>query len=1022
MSSDRTLADAFAALEGQAYRLALWILRDPAEAEDAVQEGCLRAWNARAQTREEANLRPWLLRIVANAARDRRRADERRRAREDAVARRDSQVDAPRPVDAMVRAETVAFVRDAVDRLEDRLRLPLLLHHVEGLPHKEVAAVLGMPIETTRRHASRGAERVREGLARAGFAAAAPTLMAALRAGLWAEAPAGLAGKTAALAAGGAMGKLGGTAAVATAAKGGIAMKAVASIVVAGTVAGAVAVSTGFGRAPAPLPSAGDGEPVAVNPYGGTQDREEVFEFAQKPKIAKKGDGYVISFAPKGKCDATVAIIDKDGKIVRHLASGVLGKNAPHPFQQNTLSQKIEWDGTNDQGEKAPAGCKVRVSLGLKPVFDRNIGYDPYDLPTGRSSCQLPEARDNTNHVVGKGVDGEVYVLGLVSKGGFQGRVYGKDGKYVRTFWPPSAKDVEKLAQFKSGKRGGDYTFAETTWGDKILVTDRYGPGGYKSDGRKVPLPEHGKAMFFAAGVTGYKMEPKPANIPAPTLGWDSMKFYGGHFHRMAADREREQLYITHPRMGMVRLDGKTGEIDKTWFPAGDLTKVTETHMGPDGMLYVRIGTFGYGQWIVRFDRTGKIVDFGGDAVVYPMDGKWPDTGEGIYGGYPRPKAFGKQPIKALWTGLRNHSNVHERGLYVSPKGYILAAVQFPDAKWAAAHGSFPKDAPQKNNRFMMSYVGVWDKNGKLLTSNAIGDMCNGHGVAMDADGNIYAAMGGRWPAAQTSYDGLVNQKGSQGNWGSYGSLLKFQGGKPFPRGAASYGKGGEGAPASAAKLYGYRSGPTAIDGPLWIWGGLTCQTPDICTCHNTRYDMDYFARHWIPANQLFSVMVVDANGNRIARLGRYGNVDDTEADMAEDGEGDGLHFVWPRAVAVSDTALYVADIGSKRILRAKIEYHAEETVGLDGTTSTSAPPPPAPAPTPTGGPAATPAAEAASPPPPARTEPTPEEACRGWWSLAMSYKRAGRQDKAREYLQKIIETYPESDYAGRAKREIAGL
>ena len=39
-----------------------------------------------------------------------------------------------------------------------------------------------------------------------------------------------------------------------------------------------------------------------------------------------------------------------------------------------------------------------------------------------------------------------------------------------------------------------------------------------------------------------------------------------------------------------------------------------------------------------------------------------------------------------------------------------------------------------------------------------------------------------------------------------------------------------------------------------------------------------------------------------------------------------------------------------------------------------------------------------------------------------MSYKRAGRQDKAREYLQKIIETYPESDYAGRAKREIAGL
>jgi hypothetical protein len=59
------------------------------------------------------------------------------------------------------------------------------------------------------------------------------------------------------------------------------------------------------------------------------QEREEVFEFTQKPAVTKEGDKIVISFASKGKCDATVSIVDKDGKVIRHLASGVLGVNAP---------------------------------------------------------------------------------------------------------------------------------------------------------------------------------------------------------------------------------------------------------------------------------------------------------------------------------------------------------------------------------------------------------------------------------------------------------------------------------------------------------------------------------------------------------------------------------------------------------------------------------------------------------------------------------------------------------------------
>ena len=75
----------------------------------------------------------------------------------------------------------------------------------------------------------------------------------------------------------------------------------------------------------------------------------------------------------------------------------------------------------------------------------------------------------------------------------------------------------------------------------------------------------------------------------------------------------------------------------------------------------------------------------------------------------------------------------------------------------------------------------------------------------------------------------------------------------------------------------------------------------------------------------LYSVVVIDANANVIARLGRYGNVDDTQADLKSG--RDGLRLVWPRAVAVSDKALYIADTGNRRILKAALSYHTEKTL-----------------------------------------------------------------------------------------------
>jgi hypothetical protein len=341
-----------------------------------------------------------------------------------------------------------------------------------------------------------------------------------------------------------------------------------------------------------------------------------------------------------------------------------------------------------------------------------------------------------------------------------------------------------------------------------------------------------------------------------------------------------------------------------------------------------------YGQFISRLSRDGKPVNFGGDAVPIPKGSKWVSgggqygemEGKGIYGGSVCPSAFEKLgEVKSLWTGHFGHSNTHERGIYVSPRGHILHAVQHPDEDRLLKYG-IAKDAPRKGGHggptVLTSYVAVWDRDGKLLTANAAGDMQNGHGVAMDADGNIYAAMGGRVPEGQENYWGLMDRP-LKGHF-DHGSLLKFRSGKPFPRGRAYY---GEDLPETAAKLKGYRGKVKAIEGPEWIFGGLMCQKPDICTCHNLRYDMDYFARHWLPANQLYSVVVLDANANVIARLGRYGNVDDTTEDVKEG--RDGLRFAWPRALSVSDSALYVADTANRRILKARIAYHAEEELPL---------------------------------------------------------------------------------------------
>lgn len=179
-----------------------------------------------------------------------------------------------------------------------------------------------------------------------------------------------------------------------------------------------------------------------INPYNGRQVREETFEFAEKPTVEKRGAKYVIRFASRDACDATVAIMDKDGKIVRHLASGVLGPNAPWPFRQDSLAQQIEWDGKDDEGRPAPPGCRVKVGLGLTARLDRFLGWQP-------DAMLIKEANG-----LAVGPRGNLFVL----TGGHEGSglpassphvyVFDSSGTYQRTILPPNASMPAERATF----------------------------------------------------------------------------------------------------------------------------------------------------------------------------------------------------------------------------------------------------------------------------------------------------------------------------------------------------------------------------------------------------------------------------------------------------------------------------------------------------------------------------------------------------------------------------------------------
>lgn len=130
-----------------AYRVALGVLRNTAEAEDVAQEAMLRAYRNFHRLRERQSFRAWLVRMAWRLALDRIRATGRRERREFAAMeeRRESNAE-----DAAASQEFQRHVGAAMDALPEKLRIVMVLAAIEGYNTREVANLLGLPEGTVK--------------------------------------------------------------------------------------------------------------------------------------------------------------------------------------------------------------------------------------------------------------------------------------------------------------------------------------------------------------------------------------------------------------------------------------------------------------------------------------------------------------------------------------------------------------------------------------------------------------------------------------------------------------------------------------------------------------------------------------------------------------------------------------------------------------------------------------------------------------------------------------------------------
>ncbi len=324
--------------------------------------------------------------------------------------------------------------------------------------------------------------------------------------------------------------------------------------------------------------------------------RKLVYQFTQHPSITRAENRFFIEFSTKDFCDVSVVIENSEGRIVRHLASGVLGENAPPPFQKKSLSQRIAWDGKNDQDiyVKNPEEHRVRVSLGLKPSYEKSLFWEP-KVRMHKDAPGLAPSPEGIYVYDGRVLD--------------QVRLFDHDGNYVRTVYPFPANQVNNVkglhwrifpedgkrqplkegfhqaTMLSSGLNAGfdarlglgidkHNNYHGSVWGnassmlavrDKRLALGRLTLNRLATDGSSGGLELHGPNVWFPIPPKGNHRRKEPFQVPPRSAAFspDGKTLYLTgyvHGHGQSASRDIVLVNFYDWLPGVARIDFEKGE------------------------------------------------------------------------------------------------------------------------------------------------------------------------------------------------------------------------------------------------------------------------------------------------------------------------------------------------------------------------------------------------------------------------------------------------------------------------------
>jgi RNA polymerase sigma-70 factor (ECF subfamily) len=175
MADQASFSDDAMQYAGQLYSAAMRMTRNPADAEDLVQETFLKAYRAYDSFQAGTNLKAWLYRILTNTFINKYRKDSRRPnevdlgaveelylyrrlgSEESAEAARTTE---DRVLDGLVESD----IKRAVEDLPENFRIPVLLAGLEGLSYQEIADTLDIPIGTVMSRLHRGRKAMQKTL------------------------------------------------------------------------------------------------------------------------------------------------------------------------------------------------------------------------------------------------------------------------------------------------------------------------------------------------------------------------------------------------------------------------------------------------------------------------------------------------------------------------------------------------------------------------------------------------------------------------------------------------------------------------------------------------------------------------------------------------------------------------------------------------------------------------------------------------------------------------------------------